>query len=120
MLRIKALKAHEKAKEISAEKLDKERQKLTDKTRKQFIKIFEVEPDDVSENRVVCDGEVIIRDGNEWRLLGSCDSCGHTVQSHSFNDLVGLGAMMTKFRMDREHHSFTYCSILRNGLTSYR
>lgn len=102
-LKLLALKAHEKAQTIAEEKVAKKLARQTNETRKQFIRDFKLEPDEVVGNNAVSDGYKLRLVEEGWILWGRCSRCNLGEWSDAFNKLEELGGLMIKFKPNSNH-----------------
>lgn len=106
-LRTKALNAaHEKTKETQ-EFLKDQYKKDSEKTKKLFIKYFNVKPDRVDGHRAFYENlefrlDLIDRE-SFFELLGKCPNCNQDTFSKPIKNLVELGFMLENFKPEWNH-----------------
>ena len=82
----------------------------TKRTRQQFIKQFEREPDFVERNKVVIDGlEMHSSPYDRWVIMGICPHCGEVTQSNDcIETMKDIGQLLIEF-ISYEYHFLWEC-----------
>ncbi len=106
----RAIRTYKTDKKKTQKFLKQQDQEWTERTRQEFIKQFECEPDFVERNKVVIDG---IEMGNcpnsRWTMKGICPHCGEKAwSSDCIETMKDIGQLLIEF-VPFEYHFLWEC-----------